>query len=378
MTSRYEILVGDAKEKLREIPDQSVHCCVTSPPYWNLRDYDINGQIGLEDTPEAFVQTLVEVFKEVHRVLRNDGTLFVVLGDSYAQAKGHGHWESRKGKGDEKGQKTVKRWAKVDASDFGLKPKDLIGIPWKVAFALRDAGYYLRQDLIWAKGISGPHYRGGSCMPEPVRDRCTRSFENVFMFSKSRYYFYDHEAIKEDAVSDHAAGNNFKRQEQISKGGPGSEEKCETLYKKRNRRSVWHVEDSTALPLWLAENHPDILGDFLKEQDPTNVFHVNPQPFKGSHFATFPEALITPMIRAGTSSEGVCSSCGAPWRTCECEETTPVPATVLDPFCGSGTTGLVCVKNDRHFIGVELNPEYAEIAKERIESGILPYVKLFG
>lgn len=309
--NKYDILIGDSKEKLLELSPSSIHCCITSPPYFGLRNYDVEGQVGLEETPQEYIQHLVDIFQEVHRVLRDDGTLWVVIGDSYCTIPyGKNGSNAPDPKFKQRASTTQANRKKLP----GLKNKDLIGIPWSFAFAMRSAGWYLRQEVIWAKSISGPLYRGGSCMPESVRDRATRSYESIFMFSKFPKYYYDHEAIKEEAVSKHAAGNSFHRPERIGRG-EGSKDVCSETYKKRNVRSVWHYEDPTLLSSWLAKEHPEILERFLAEQSPTpNVWNISIQAFKGAHFATFPEALVLQMVLAGTSDKGVCPECGAPWK----------------------------------------------------------------
>ena len=302
-----QILLGDCLQTLKTLPDQSVHCCVTSPPYWGLRNYGHDGQIGQEETPEAFVSKLVEVFREVHRVLRDDGTLWVNLGDSYA-GSGKGAWGSEASV-DEARQRTKEVYipTRDDAPlaghvPAGLKRKDLVGIPWRVAFALQQDGWYLRQDIVWHK--LNP-------MPESVTDRCTKAHEYIFLLSKSDRYYFDHEAIKEPVVKG-AAGSRFDtgktglHQQGRAQGGDRAESET------RNKRSVWTV---------------------------------NTQPFSGAHFATYPVALITPCILAGCPKGGV----------------------VLDPFMGAGTTAIAAVMNQRQYLGCELNPEYKDIAEKRIQ-----------
>jgi DNA modification methylase len=277
------ILHGCCIEILKTLEEKSVHSCVTSPPYFGLRDYGVKGQIGLEITPEEYVSKILEVFSEVKRVLRDDGTLWLNLGDSYAQNQSAG---DRVTKYSPK-QKTSKGTYSSEVKfSVGYKVKDLIGIPWMVAFALRSDGWYLRQDIIWHKP---------NPMPESVTDRCTKSHEYIFLLSKSPKYHFDHEAIKEKGV--------------MSKGD--SAELEEKGYNTRNKRSVWIV---------------------------------NTKPFKEAHFATFPIDLIEPCILASCPENG----------------------TVLDPFFGAGTTGIVCIKNKRNYIGIELNQDYIDIAKKRI------------
>ena len=305
--------VGDCLQSLRAMPDQSIHCCVTSPPYFGLRDYGMDGQIGLEDTPEAYVARLVEVFREVKRVLRDDGTLWLNIGDSYAgSGKGRNadgsHQEGGK-QGTNKGT-VVGKLIKTEAPD--CKQKDLIGIPWMLAFALRADGWYLRQDIIWHKP---------NPMPESVRDRCTKAHEYVFLLSKSERYFFDAEAIKEPAVSEKPAGN--KRHKYADAYAAGTSEEHRTKagllalqgveWQTRNRRSVWSVAT---------------------------------RPYKGAHFATFPPALIEPCILAGCPEGG----------------------TVLDPFGGSGTTAGVALAHGRNAVLCELNEEYAALVPDRVDS----------
>lgn len=310
----WRILQGDVRETLASLPASSVQTCVTSPPYWGLRDYGHAGQLGLEPTPDVYVAAMVEVFGAVWRVLRDDGTLWLNLGDSYAAApvgsfNGGGFKDASAVSGgrDMSGVAQSGRLDKAKAS--GCKPKDLVGIPWMVAFALRSAGWYLRSDIIWAKP---------NPMPESVQDRPTKAHEYLFLFAKSERYFYDAAAIAEDAVGE--PGGNVKP----TKGADDPRMRTRAgiheyqqrardagRIEKRNRRTVWTV--------------------------PT-------QPYHGAHFATFPEALIEPCILAG-SREG---------------------DTVLDPFTGSGTTGAVAIRHQRSFVGCELNPNYIELARKRI------------
>ena len=299
MTGIVTLLVGDCIEQMRTLPDASVNCCVTSPPYFGLRDYQVPGQIGLEDTPDAFVARLVEVFREVRRVLRDDGTLWLNLGDSYSAQGGAQVQGTKQAKGSQVGA-----WGGESRRGVpGLKPKDLIGIPWRVAFALQADGWYLRQDIIWHKP---------NPMPESVRDRCTKAHEYVFLLSKGPRYYFDSEAIKEDAVKG-AAGSSFSKGKTATHQLGRSSEKARAEDGKRNRRSVWTVTT---------------------------------KPFKGAHFATFPPDLIEPCILAGC----------------------PVGGTVLDPFGGSGTTAGVAIKHGRKAILCELNPEYAALVKTRVDS----------
>lgn len=288
----------DCLEGLRILEDNSINCCVTSPPYFGLRDYGVVGQIGLEETPEEYIKKLVEVFREVRRVLKPTGTLWLNLGDSYWNRRSSNglSWEGNLDK-----RKKYSLRSGGPAHEF-LKSKDLIGIPWRVAFALQEDGWYLRSDIVWDKP---------SCMPESVKDRPTKSHEFIFLLSKSDKYYYDYEAIKEPAVYGEF-GKMKGKMKSVPHGGYNGKNK-ETIFKSivnlRNKRDVWRV------PM---------------------------QPFKGGHFAVFPPKLIEPCILAGCPKNGI----------------------VLDPFMGSGTTGMVALENQRNFIGFELNPEYIKIAEK--------------
>lgn len=310
-----QILTGDCRNLLRTLPDDSIHCCVTSPPYFWLRDYGVDGQIGLEPSPAAFVDELVAVFREVRRVLRPDGTCWVNLGDSYA-----GSWgaQSREHTGKHAPNVSALSANQVKAAAVresgtgslsrtpGLKPKDLIGIPWRVAFALQADGWWLRQDIIWAKP---------NPMPESVRDRCTKAHEYLFLLTKSDRYHFDADAIREPASDVGRENGREGRREDQKARPPGTSPR--TLARidyttiGRNKRSVWTVAT---------------------------------EPFAEAHFATFPPSLIDPCILAGCPEGG----------------------TVLDPFGGAGTTGLVADRLRRDVILIELNPEYAEMAARRI------------
>jgi len=311
----YELYHGDCIDRLREMDTESVNCCVTSPPYWGLRDYNVDGQLGLEDTPEAFVAKMVEVFREVRRVLRDDGTCWLNLGDSYSHGTcaGGGAVDIRTD-----GQKTtdgdkVRGRMKISTLGSGLPTKNLCGIPWRVALALQADGWYLRQDIIWHKP---------NPMPESVTDRCTKAHEYIFLLTKKAKYFYDHEAIKEPAICG-AKGSEFHAgKTAVHQSGRASKKRGEfngktgdaafrSIKDYRNKRSVWTV--ATA-------------------------------PYKEAHFATFPKKLIEPCILAGCPEGG----------------------TVLDPFAGSGTTLAVAVEHNRNAVGIELNPEYIELIHKRM------------
>jgi len=297
-----KIYQGDVLNVLKTFPDESIHCCVTSPPYWGLRDYGVEGQIGLEKTPEEYVLKMVEVFREVKRVLRKDGTLWLNLGDSYCGTGNKGEYKDPKYLDGRNGQKVA-----LNNKIKGLKAKDLVGIPWMVAFALRADGWYLRQDIIWHKP---------NPLPESVKDRCTKAHEYIFLLSKSRKYYYDHEAIKEKAVSGTDLGILRSKKQAM-------------LNPSILKRQKENIDSRTA-------------GDGNRNK--RSVWTVTTKPFKGAHFAVFPEDLIEPCILAGCPEGGI----------------------VLDPFMGSGTTALVALKHNRNYIGIELNQEYIKISEKRI------------
>ncbi|TPM92706.1 site-specific DNA-methyltransferase [Mesorhizobium sp. B2-1-3A] len=385
------ILEGDCRTVLAGMPDGSINCCVTSPPYFGLRDYGVDGQIGLEETPDAFVAEMVAVFREVRRVLRDDGTLWLNLGDSYA-----GSWGAQ-GRQGETGQMASRSVSKVrgrsnmsaaqisahpqrlsqtgSIKQPGLKPKDLIGIPWMVAFALRADGWYLRQDNIWHKP---------NPMPESVTDRCTKAHEYLFLLTKSQRYYFDAEAIAEERTSDEdsstfrggayvggaidngtmgkrAVPGNVKRP-QAQRAAQLAEQHGLTDAHIAAIRSVGITDTGKARVTQdgtgkndpavqaLADEAKAALGGYYREflistkRNKRSVWTVATQPFKEAHFATFPPKLIEPCIKAGC----------------------PAVGTVLDPFGGAGTTGLVADRLQRDAILIELNPAYADIARRRI------------
>ncbi|OOE84209.1 site-specific DNA-methyltransferase [Salinivibrio siamensis] len=265
---RDRLIIADSRQALTQVPDKTFQMCVTSPPYWGLRDYNMNGQIGAEETIHEFISDLVAIFREVRRTLKDDGILWLNIGDSYTS--GGRTWR-------DKDKKNPARGMSYRASTpDGLKPKDLIGLPWRLALALQDDGWYLRSDNIWYKP---------NCQPESVKDRPTRSHEYVFLLSKSEKYYYDYESVKEPAIDGK---------------------------KVRNRRTVWKVRT---------------------------------KPFKGAHFAVYPPELVEICIKAGSKEGDI----------------------VLDPFFGSGTTGVVSRSLGRSYYGIELNSEYAMIAEERLQ-----------
>ena len=363
-----ELWQADARN-LSFQPAESVHCVVTSPPYWGLRDYGLGSDaLGLESTIDLYVQHIVEVFREVRRVLRKDGTFWLVLGDSYAgSGKGQmGNGQHSQEHGTKQGTSAGTLVGGLPTEYGSLKPKDLCGIPWRVAFALQADGWWLRSDIVWSKP---------NPMPESVTDRPTRAHEYLFLLTKAERYYYDADAIREPHSPDgrkmtaaplsdgsHANYKGADGHERWPNGG-------------RNKRSVWHLAT---------------------------------QPYKGAHFATFPEKLVEPCILAGTSERGVCPDCGAPWErvvdrtpmeidrsnnhppelrtrtsgtmtkpatsktiswraSCACGHEDTVPATVLDPFAGSGTVGIVANQHGRRAILVDLNAEYCTLAIARLE-----------
>ena len=355
----FSLLLGNCLDVLSTLPESSVQCCVTSPPYWGLRDYGtakweggdakcdhqgkpmrtkaqinancgdgrdvknatakqfyknicgkcgatrIDNQFGLEETPVAYVENMVAVFREVRRVLRDDGTLWLNLGDSYSGIAGNNRGEGAGGgkeRGEAMGFGTLPKRKDLEG---GLKHKDLAGIPWRVAFALQADGWWLRQDIIWHKP---------NPMPESVTDRCTKSHEYIFLLTKSAKYFYDNEAVKENSLHvgvTHRAANKGKAHSE--EAGLDTRPKVDwTTPETRNKRSVWTVAT---------------------------------KPYKDAHFATFPPKLIEPCILAGSAADTL----------------------VLDPFSGAGTTGVVAVQHGRRYIGIELNPDYLEMSRKRIQ-----------
>ena len=307
------IYQGDVIEKLKEIETGTVQCVVTSPPYWGLRDYGIDGQLGLEETPEEYVEKMVEVFREVKRVLHDTGTVWLNLGDSYNGSGGAGGDYNKGGLKD--GQPKYK-----GRNISSLKPKDLVGIPWRVAFALQADGWYLRQDIIWHKP---------NPMPESVTDRCTKSHEYIFLLSKSAKYFYDADAIREKAKYYNITGMDATGY----KDAHSFNGKHKNLMDKGQNIHSMHVKRSKG------KGEPDTEG----KRNKRSVWKITTKPYKEAHFAVFPEELPTLCIKAGSEEGDV----------------------VLDPFFGSGTTGWVAQRLGRKWIGIELNEEYIKIANKR-------------
>lgn len=337
------LMTGDAKEKLKEISENSVHVCITSPPYWGLRDYNENGQIGLEETPQEYVENLVDVFQEVKRVLHPSGTFWLNIGDSYNGSGGTGTKPNLRPNQEKHGAPPTRY--------EGLKPKDLCMMPSRVALALQDDGWWLRAENIWAKGISFCEEYSGTCMPESVTDRTTQSHEKLFQFNKSKNYYYDIDAVREDYQS-----------------------------KKRDidRAHVTGRGDQDYSQAFLGSDQRDKSGGYPFNNEGRNlrsVWTINPSQYRGAHFAVFPLELVEPPIKAGSSAGGVCSSCKEPlkrkdkneWeKECECETEGVERATVLDPFMGAGTVGIAALKHERKFIGIDINDDYAEMARDRI------------
>ena len=387
MTSPVRIIIGDVRDGLRSLAAGSVQCCVTSPPYWGLRDYGVDGQIGLEATPERFVETMVEVFGEVRRVLRDDGTLWLNMGDSYFGGGRGGNPEEseyRKQATNKGSLVASPNWKKITC---GLKPKDLCMMPWRVAMALQADGWWLRSVICWHKR---------SPMPESISDRPTSSWEPIFLLAKRDRYYYDAEAVKE-RLTDEAV----KRQAYGFKNMYGGIIEANQHVENRKRSD--------------AKSYG---ADYIPGgRNMRNVWSLSAEPYSEAHFATFPSEIPRRAIRAGTSEKGCCPACGAPWervvertnmviepsgrdgripgngqrstsgtmveppsqRTvgwtpgCACPPSDPVPCVVLDPFLGSGTTIAAARQLGRHGVGIELNPTYADMARVRIGKAEKPH-----
>lgn len=310
------ILVGDVIAQLATLPRDHVDCVVTSPPYWGLRDYGIEGQIGLEISPTHYIAHMRMVFDQVKRVLKPNGTMWLNVGDTYATTGGAGHQGLH---GDRHKRNHTQR--KLLTTNVDVKAKELVGMPWRLAFALRADGWYLRQDIIWHKP---------NPMPESVRDRCTKAHEYIFLMTKQAKYYFDVDAIREPCL-----WPNGPNSPQSIKSPYGQGFTREAAKQARDKiRSEGLERDMRTYAKW---NNP-------KGKNKRSVWKVSTGGFKGAHFATFPPALIEPCILAGCPEWG----------------------TVLDPFFGAGTVGVVAKKKNRNWIGIELNPQYAEIARARV------------
>ena len=321
----YKLYRGNSVDVLRTLPNECIDCCVTSPPYYFLRDYGYKEQIGLDSTPEEYISRLVEVFHEVKRVLKNDGTLWVNIGDTY--------------NGNKKGNtEVVKNPSVADSQKFekmlwkGAKTKDLLGIPWMLAFALRDDGWYLRQDIIWAKVDP---------MPESVKDRCTKSHEYIFLLSKSEKYYFDYEAIQEEAVgSDKPRIFGATKQEGTFRNDVGR------VFQPNHKNLQYNGQRNNSMHVRRAKGLPDIVYTVRNKRDvwtvPVGGGYSDPD---GVHYATYSEKLINPCILAGSRVGGV----------------------VLDPFSGTGTTGSASLKAGRRYIGIDMNEEYITMSEKRLQ-----------
>ena len=342
LSSEHRILIGDCIEMVRTLPDESVHTCVTSPPYFGLRDYGVNGQIGLEETPAEFIARLVELFREVRRVLRNDGTVWVNMGDTYAsRPNGTGGFGGQGGDAPHVAIRTAnaRRSSQVPQ---GLKHKDLMGVPWRLAFALQDDGWYLRQDIIWAKP---------NPMPESTRDRCTKAHEYIFLLSKSPQYYCDMSAIREPA----AESSNIRWAQDLERQA-GSERvpgklngRMKAVGGLRSKRNSF-ARDPKAGTGDHGQKAQHRSGrdniEYAQSRNKRSVWTVATAKYSGAHFATFPPDLIRPCILAGAPRGGM----------------------VLDPFGGAGTTSLVSMQEGRRSIPCELNPQYAQLARARVKA----------
>jgi DNA modification methylase len=333
---------GDCRETMRRWAEQGVKAqtCVTSPPYFGLRDYGHDGQLGLEKTPDAYIKAMVEVFRCVRDVLADDGTLWLNIGDSYCGTGSKGDWVDPKNPNGRSGQ-AVSKTQKVQ----GCKSKDLIGIPWMLAFALRADGWYLRQDIIWHKP---------NPMPEPVQDRCTKAHEYIFLLSKSQKYYFDNESIAEPLASASIARlsqANLENQKGSDRVPGKTNGNMKAVYcgsdkpytgKSTKDYGAGGAQDASATKARIVDR---ILSGEITTRNKRSVWTVTTKPYKGAHFATFPPDLITPCILAGSMAGDI----------------------VLDPFMGSGTTAAVALQHGRQYLGCELNPEYGPLQQNRID-----------
>jgi DNA modification methylase len=323
----------DCLQGLKLLDDNSINCYVTSPPYWGLRDYGVPGQLGLESTPEEYVQKMVEVFREVKRALRDNGTLWLNLGDSYyRRPQNETNPEKNAGFSANRGAATARNSRSIPK---GCKEKDLVGIPWMVAFALRADGWYLRSDIIWHKP---------NPMPESVTDRPTKTHEYIFLLSKSAKYYYDQDAILEPVSANTHLRLSQDLANQIgshrANGGAKTNGPMKAVSRKTKQGIAGVVKNNSSFDQSVCLP--------VTERNKRTVWTVTTQSFSQAHFATFPPKLIEPCILAGCPKDGI----------------------VLDPFMGSGTTGMVAKANQRNYIGFELNPEYIEIAEKHRTSNV--------
>ena len=333
-----KIICGDSLEVLKTLESESVDCIITSPPYWGLRDYGVKGQLGLEKTPEEYVNKLVKIFREAKRALKKEGTLWLNLGDSYAVSQ-QGGQKSKAGDKSftNKGTFGMEKTSRIPA---GLKQKDLCGIPWRVAFALQADGWYLRQDIIWAKP---------NPMPESVTDRCTKSHEYVFLLAKSQKYYFDNEAIKEKG-SDETPARLLRGVSDSHKninGAPGQTPQNMNKPRKNYTKEMGGGGTSFNGHSGYFKADGTLISDGMRNK--RSVWTITTKPYKEAHFATFPQDLIIPMIKAGCPEKGI----------------------VLDPFMGSGTTAITARTLSRYYLGIELNPEYIKLAEDRLKQNIL-------
>ncbi len=404
MSHRNIIEVGDALECLGRLPDGSAQCCISSPPYWSLRDYQVEGQYGLEKDPGEWVAKMVEVFREVKRVLRDDGVLFLNVGDSYASGGRGGNptvdSSTLEGSQNNQEQSMIRRSI---APPAGLKPKDLIGLPWMLAFALRADGWWLRSDIIWHKN---------NPMPSSVKDRPTSAHEYIFLLSKAARYFYDAEAVREPSTSG--------RDDMMTKGlrtGLAYVEQAgpqDNSYKSK-KPDGWATHDGGHGSFHRDGREKGAPAVIRSGRNARDVWTIPTQSFPGAHFATFPEELVRRCVLASTSEKGACAECGAPlmriienpkipdelrnregtkmdyhtrqigggqgiqdWReqnpprtvgwklSCSCGTSEIQPCLVIDIFMGSGTVGVVAKRLWRDYWGCDLNPEYVKMAEKRI------------
>lgn len=330
-----QIYNSECLQGLKSLPDNSIHCCVTSPPYYGLRDYGNPNQIGLEETPEEYIQKLISVFHEIHRVIKPDGTLWVNIGDSYAGSmKGAAACPDNAMNYKQGTNQGTLSKATLVKQRTGCKSKDLIGIPWMLAFALRADGWYLRQDIIWHKP---------NPMPESVKDRCTKAHEYIFLLSKSKHYYFDSESIKQVAITEENRPSGVQRNREYNYNS--KENNNPQAYRKQlvggRKRKFQELDEND--PMFRSSTNRVYIPSGMANK--RSVWSICTSAFKDVHFAVFPPALIVDCIKAGCPEEGI----------------------VLDPFMGSGTTAVVARKLNRNFIGFELNLDYVRLAEKRME-----------